>query len=183
MRDFTLDQVNQQAQPMVPPLHDTRATREVVLDLASRLGGDVAAALPWSTLEELVEERGKTLAEARRGGVLDQPLRREELRELEARGYWLPHGESKTAFWASIRERGGWFDPYYDYDDRSVLSRFPDGKVRVFSAEARQRISSMMTGLAEGFLPFPEDPETTTAEDLAYIAESVEGKREWFWTP
>ena len=93
-------------QPMVPPLHDTRATGEVVLDLASRLGGDVAAALPWSTLEELVEERGKALAEARRGGVLDQPLRREELRELEARGYWLPHGESKTAFWASIREAG-----------------------------------------------------------------------------
>jgi anaerobic selenocysteine-containing dehydrogenase len=155
-------------QPMVPPLHDTRATGDVVLDLASRLGGDVASAFPWSTVENLVEERGKGLAAVRRGGVLDQPLRREELRELEARGYWLPHGKSKTAFWASIRERGGWFDPYYDYDDRSVLSRFPDGKVRVFSAEARQRINSMMTGLVEGFLPLPENPETALAEDAAY---------------
>ncbi len=155
-------------QPMVPPLHDTRATGDVILDLASRLGGDVAEALPWSGVEQLVEERGKALTQAKQGGVLDQLLRREELRELESRGYWLPHGKSESKFWASILERGGWFDPYYDYDDRSVLSRFPDAKVRVFSDRARETIRLSEAGLAEGFLPLVQDPVGEQGEQTAY---------------
>jgi anaerobic selenocysteine-containing dehydrogenase len=144
-------------QPMIQPLHDTRATGDVLLDVASKIGGEVAQRHPWSTVEELVEERGKALASAQRGGAMAGSLRREELRELEARGWWLPHRQSKGEFWAAMRKSGGWFDPYYDYDDRSTASRFPGGKVWVFSLEARRLLQSTTENLAEGFLPMRKD--------------------------
>ncbi len=150
--------------PMVAPLHDTRATGDVVLAMASGLGGDVAAGFPWSSARELVAERGKALAAARRGGVLDEAFRREELRELEARGWWLPHGQSEEEFWAAILESGGWFDPYYDYEDRSAVSALPGGKVWVFPPQARERIRSTVPGLAAGFLPVAAETEPGEAE-------------------
>lgn len=140
-------------QPVVPALHETRATGDVILDLAARIGGDVAERLPWPSVEAVVGQRGRALASARGGSIFDQPFRRDELRELEARGWWLPHGKSADEFWGSIRLSGGWFDPYYDYHDRSAVSAFERGEVRVFSTETRERIGATVPGLAEGFLP------------------------------
>jgi anaerobic selenocysteine-containing dehydrogenase len=154
-------------QPMVRPLHDTRASGDVILDLASRLGGDVARGLPWSKVEDLVEERGKALAAAQRGGAMAGSLRREELRELESRGWWLPHGKSRAEFWEAMGSNGGWFDPYYDYDDRSTASQFPDGKVWLFSLEARRLLRSTTNGLAEGFLPTRDD-RPVNEDETAY---------------
>jgi anaerobic selenocysteine-containing dehydrogenase len=157
---------------MIEPLHDTRATGDVLLDVASRIGGEVAERLPWSKVEDLVAERGKALASAQRGGAMAGPLRREELRELEARGWWLPHRQSAVEFWTALRESGGWFDPYYDYDDRSTASRFPGGKVWVFSPEARQLLHATTDDLAEGFLPVQEHP-AAPEEQSAYPLQLV----------
>jgi anaerobic selenocysteine-containing dehydrogenase len=151
-------------QPMVEPLHDTRATGDVILDLASRIGGDVGES-PGSTVEELVRERGKALAYARRGSVMVSSLHRGELRELEARGWWLPHGTSPGQFWEGLRDSGGWFDPYYDYHDWSAASQMPGGKVVVFPASARERIRSTRPGLVEGFLPLEAGAELRAADD------------------
>lgn len=42
-------------QPVVAPLYDTRATTDVLLDLANRLGGAVAQALPWPNTVEFMK--------------------------------------------------------------------------------------------------------------------------------
>ena len=55
--------------PVVDPLHDTRSTGDVVLELAARLGGDVREACPWSSMEALVRDRGRVLAAADRGSA------------------------------------------------------------------------------------------------------------------
>lgn len=140
-------------QPMVEPLHDTRGTGDLILDIASRMGGKVAEELPWPSVKAMVEIKGKALVSARRGSAFVSEFRREELRELESRGWWLPHGMNEGRFWESILEAGGWFDPHYDYHDRTVRSGFADGKIRIFPPEARQWISSRVPGLPEGFLP------------------------------
>ncbi|MFQ5876695.1 MAG: molybdopterin-dependent oxidoreductase [Acidobacteriota bacterium] len=140
-------------QPMVSPIHDTRASGDLILDMAARIGGEVGGRFPWTKVEEIVRERGRALAAARGGSVMAERFRRGELRELEARGWWLPHGRSPDEFWSDIRGSGGWFDPYYDYHDRSAASQLPGGRARVFPAAARERIRSGADGLAEGFLP------------------------------
>jgi len=139
-------------QPIVQPLHDTRPTGEVVLDLASRTGGRVAAAFPWSSMKHLVEERGKELAAVRRGGTFASGFRREELREMESRGWWLSHGLSPDEFWKDLRATGGWFDPFHDDRSLAAASRRPDRRVALFSDEARSRVARAQPGFAEGFL-------------------------------
>jgi anaerobic selenocysteine-containing dehydrogenase len=140
-------------QPVVKPLHDTRATGDLLLDLASRIGGTVATACPWSSMEELVSERGRELAKAHRGSVFASVFRSEELRELERRGWWLPHEQSEASFWKGLRESGGWFDPFHDDHGRAAASERPDARIALFPQEARWTIAGALPGLLEGFLP------------------------------
>ena len=140
-------------QPVIEPLHDTRATGDVILDLAARLGGAVGAWSRWSTTEEIVRERGIALAGAHRGSAFVERFQQDELREIEARGWWLPHGQTSDDYWQAILASGGWFDPIYDYDDRSGVSQHSDGRVWIFPAEARRRLQAVPQGIAEGFLP------------------------------
>ena len=106
-------------------------------------------------MEQMVRARGLALSGARRGSAFVEPIRRKELRELEERGWWLPHGQSEDGYWGKMLETGGWFDPFYDYHDRSGVSRHADGKVWIFPAEARRRLAASGESLAEGFLPVP----------------------------
>ena len=154
-------------QPMVPPRHETRASGDVILQLASRLGGETAAKLAWPSVEEIVHERGSALAKATRGSVLVGSFQRDELRELESRGWWLPHGLSEDEFWTRLRETGGWFDPYYDYRDWSTASQLAGGKLSVFPLATRKRIAAGAGGLAEGFLPVETD-ESSSAQGNDY---------------
>jgi anaerobic selenocysteine-containing dehydrogenase len=152
--------------PVIAPLHDTRATGDVVLDLAARLGGEVGAWTRWSTTEEIVRERGIALAGAHGGSAFVEPFQQGELREIEARGWWLPHGQSADEYWTTILESGGWFDPIYDYHDRSGLSQHGDGRVWIFPAEARRRLQASPQGLAEGFLPIGTGAEDATSGEF-----------------
>lgn len=43
--------------PVIAPVHDTRATGDVLLDITARLGGAVADALPWRSFRAASEER------------------------------------------------------------------------------------------------------------------------------
>ena len=143
-------------QPVVEPLQDTVATGDVILKLAERLGGEVASACHWPSERKMVEQRGLTLAAAKRGSAFVPSFERQELRELEQRGWWLPHRRSNAKYWASIRDAGGWFDPMFDYHDRSAISQRPDGRVWVFPAEARRQLEESDLGLIAGFLPGTE---------------------------
>lgn len=152
-------------QPMQPPLHDTRATGDWLLELAARLGDGVGKQLPWSSVEDLVQERGQSLAGAPMGSWMLPAFRREELREIEARGWRVPHGLSEEDYWVRLRDSGGWFDPYYDYHDRSTVSQHPGGKVRLFPPEARDRIRRTHPGLVAEFLPLREGPAAAEPDE------------------
>jgi anaerobic selenocysteine-containing dehydrogenase len=145
-------------QPVIKPLHDTRATGDVVLDLAARLGGEVNVWSRWSSVEAMVRERAAALAGAHRGSAFVRGFRQGELRELESRGWWLPHSQPADEYGTTILESGGWFDPVLDYHDRSGVSQHRDGRVWIFPAEARQRLQEATLGLAEGFLPIGVGP-------------------------
>ncbi len=140
-------------QPVVRPLHNTRATGDVLLQIAARLGGPMKAWAKWSTVESLVQQRGIALASARSGSAFVDPFRQGELRELEARGWWLPDGQTAAEHWKAILDSGGWFDPSYDYYDRSGVSQRADGRAWIFPAEARRRLHPSSDTTADGFLP------------------------------
>jgi anaerobic selenocysteine-containing dehydrogenase len=77
------------APPAVHPLHNTRAMPDVLLEVAQRLGGPIAAALPWKSYDAML-----------RSAYL--PLRQHS-------GSTAP--QSEDDFWTKITTQGGWWSP------------------------------------------------------------------------
>jgi anaerobic selenocysteine-containing dehydrogenase len=75
-------------QPVVSPLYDSRATADVLLALAARLGGEVAQALPWSDEIDFLQSAVSDLSGS-------------SLSAFEA--------ETPASFWALWRQSGGWW--------------------------------------------------------------------------
>jgi len=75
-------------QPVVRPLHDTRSTAGVLIELAARLGGDVAQALPWANEESYIQE-------------IVTELHGSSLGAFDAR--------TPAGFWTLWRQYGGWW--------------------------------------------------------------------------
>jgi anaerobic selenocysteine-containing dehydrogenase len=75
-------------QPVAAPLYDTRSTADVILTLASSLGGEVAQRLPWSDEVAFLEEASSALFDS-------------SLANFDAR--------SPSGFWAKWRQLGGWW--------------------------------------------------------------------------
>ena len=74
------------AAPAMRPLHNTRALPDVLLEVARQLGGEITAALPFQTFEELLENAFERL----RGVPGSMP----------------PEGDD---FWNNVQEQGGWW--------------------------------------------------------------------------
>jgi anaerobic selenocysteine-containing dehydrogenase len=85
----TLRTVVSVAPPAVLPLHDTRSTPDVLLDLAYQLGGNLNAALPWKTYDEAIQADFAALYKAK--GSKD--------------------AKSADDFWSNAQEQGGWWSP------------------------------------------------------------------------
>jgi anaerobic selenocysteine-containing dehydrogenase len=75
-------------QPVVQPLYDTRATADVLLELAARLGGQVAEALPWGDEVAFLQETAG---------------------ELHGSSLGAFDAKTSAGFWAVWRQRGGWW--------------------------------------------------------------------------
>ena len=73
----------------VRPLYDTRAMPDVLLQIAQRLGDDMAVALPWESYEAALQAAWSGLHDAQRGSIVET---------------------SANRFWRSALESGGWWD-------------------------------------------------------------------------
>jgi anaerobic selenocysteine-containing dehydrogenase len=99
------------ARPAATPLHQTRNTADVVLQIAAATGGSVAKNVPWRSFEDFLSERVRGLYEARRGYVVSAPAEESLRKILERQGYWTPEFKSYDEFWAALGKRGAWWDP------------------------------------------------------------------------
>lgn len=118
--------------PVVAPVHDTRDPGEVLIDLAARLGGPIAAALPFKSYKELIDHRLAAL-----------DLDREK---LEANGFWSEmvyfNAEPGSKAWDNVVGR-----------DRVNAPR--DGRFDFFS---RELFAALQAPTDEACLPHFEVP-------------------------
>ena len=75
-------------QPVVQPLYDTRSTVDVLLGLATELGGEVAEALSWPDEVAYLQEVAS---------------------ELQGSSLGIYDAETQAGFWALWRQHGGWW--------------------------------------------------------------------------
>jgi menaquinone reductase, molybdopterin-binding-like subunit len=76
------------AQPVVNPLYDTRNTADVVIAIARQMGGPAAAALPWDSFENLLQEVATELQALNRGSVTAEDADQMWQRMLQNGGWW-----------------------------------------------------------------------------------------------
>lgn len=101
-------------QPVVEPLHDTRPSGDVIIEISRRLGGAIAASMPWRDFATAVDQRLLGLFDARRGSV-KTATEREFLSALFDAGVW--HDEAPPpprAVEARLPDR--WNEPRWSGD-------------------------------------------------------------------
>ena len=117
------------------PLHDARPVGEILMDLARRVGGEVAEAFSWADLPTLIRSEVKGLYEAHRGAVIGTEFDEAWVRLMERSGWWAPGYRSEDELWDRIRETGGWWDPFYDHHNWSRVCHTDSGRFEFRPAE------------------------------------------------
>ena len=100
--------------PVVAPLHDTRPTGDVVLELARRIGDPVARSFPWPTARDAFEDRLLGLHAAARGTIVEASPRVFLDRLIEA-GFWA-EAEDAPARVVNVELPERWSPPEWDGD-------------------------------------------------------------------
>ena len=105
-------------QPVVEPLYESFNTGDVLLEIAKRLGGTLAASFPWADFTELIQFRLRGVFEGGRG--------------LMVRGTF-------EEFWDELRARGLWYDPPYEFEQWEELFATPSGRFEFYSQHLRDK--------------------------------------------
>ena len=63
---------------------------------------------------------------------MDNPFERSLMESLEGRGWWIRPKLEFEEFWDLLVQRGGWYDPFVDFDHWERACGHPDRKIRLF---------------------------------------------------
>ena len=148
-------------QPVIEPLYKTRATGDVLLQLAKSLGGEIQKAFPWNDFKEVLTYGIKGVFEAKRGDTFGIQFDQAWTRILEKGGWWAPSYKTFEEFWKQLEEKGGWWDPIYDFKEWDRIFQTPSKKLEFFSQKMSQVPPSPTSGDLKdpGLLPHWEEPK------------------------
>lgn len=134
-------------QPIVDPLYNTRNTADVLIELAQALGGSMAAAFPWNSFVEAIQEQARGLYQA---------------------GSGMPRAETFDEFWAELQSRAVWYDQPYEFGVKEQTFATPSGKFEFASQILEERLETLGVPFAdEDLLPNYQSP-AFEGEETAY---------------
>ncbi|MCS7264662.1 MAG: molybdopterin-dependent oxidoreductase [Armatimonadetes bacterium] len=137
------------SKPVVEPLYDTKNAGDVVISLAKAIGGTVAQAFPWESVEQAMKESLKGLFESGRGELISEP-------PVEEEDSWIEEETKPTLdkWFRNIAAVGGWVDK-----KAAITPKFntPSGKFEFYSQILKQKLGDQANDLA--CLPHVEHPE------------------------
>lgn len=131
-------------QPVVAPLHDTRSTGEVLIQMARAIGGTVGSSFPDNEID-MIKQLVRGVQESKRGSI-----RSDDFEE----------------FWKQLLTAGGWWDPAYTFGEWNRVLATPSGKYEFYST----RLDERLRGLAGDGRK--EDTEAARVAVLAGLATS-----------
>ena len=125
-------------QPVVEPLHDTRNTADVLIELAQAMGSSLATTMPWNDFVEALQERVQGLYQV---------------------GIGMPKTEAFEAFWGELQSRGVWYDQPYEFGQWERAFATPSGKFEFTSQILKERLETLgMPFQDEDLLPRYQAP-------------------------
>lgn len=142
------------ARPASAPLHQTRNTADVLLQVAQALGAPVAENFPWKKFEDVLKQGAEGLYNSRRGYVISAPAEEALRKVLERQGYWVPDFKDYDAFWNALVERGAWWDSTGLPVGLKALLKTPSGKFEFYSTALKQLVDKAVKqeGKANSFV-------------------------------
>jgi len=132
-------------QPVIEPLYETRHTGDVLIDLAKRLGGTVAASLPFENYQDVLKHGMKGVYESGGGAVVSEGGKRMWLEYLQQRGWHIGRYSSFDEFWTLLLDHGGWWNPIRKPKPWEKVFQTPSGRFEFYS----QRLKSTVDALVE----------------------------------
>lgn len=96
------------AQPVVSPVHDTRAAGDIFIELGRRIDGEIAATMPWDDMQSFLRARWKQLYDTRAAAL---------------------GGKSFDGFWNDVLAAGVWAEEVRGPDLPSELPVVDPGDV------------------------------------------------------
>jgi anaerobic selenocysteine-containing dehydrogenase len=170
--------------PAIAPRYGSRPAAQVILELAKAMGGDVAAALPWSDPGQALKEMLVGLHGAAHGELFSERFRREYTRpEMRAWGWPADASINRDEFIELAVKRGGWVDPRYSFGDYQSVLKTRSGKF-----EMPELLSSAPAVLA-GQPGYPLDLNffqpmalmSAMGANLPYLQEVAGAPEDWPW--
>ena len=121
-------------QQAVEPVYDTKNTGDVIIRLAKRIGGTVAASLPYRNFEAILRARAKGLFDSEDGrvsyDVSAPPWKwRKDKRKLR------PDYKSFNEMWKNLKSGGVWHRPVHNHKRWEGLFKTPTGRFEFFSTQ------------------------------------------------
>jgi anaerobic selenocysteine-containing dehydrogenase len=113
-------------QPVVKPVHEGRATGDVIIQLAKAVGGSVAASFPWKDFKSAVLER---------------------MPGLNVEGT-TPHDPTPDGFTKKLTSSGVWSGAAYQYGQWAEVLRTPSSRFEFFSQAGLSRLKAAPKGSA-----------------------------------
>ncbi|MDH3628036.1 MAG: molybdopterin-dependent oxidoreductase [Acidobacteriota bacterium] len=134
-----------------PPLFDTRHPADVLIELARRLGGNAAEALPWDGYESYLKHRIEGLAISGEGAVITSEFEDSWVQYMEKRGWRFPKRRGSEGVWAQLAEHATWWNPVRAEGDWDRLLATPSGRFEFHSQNLERRLRELGDGdLARG---------------------------------
>jgi anaerobic selenocysteine-containing dehydrogenase len=128
------------SQPTVDAFYDTRHPGDAILAVAARVGSGVAAALPWKSFDDYVDDRLQGLVSSGQGAAVSGSFEESWVHFLEERGWrFLEHGD-RGRFRRDVTRAGGWWNPIRAGEDWARMFRTPSGRYEFFSRELERRL-------------------------------------------
>jgi anaerobic selenocysteine-containing dehydrogenase len=97
-------------QPAVEPLFESRSFEDAWFDLARRVGGPAAAAVPPGSFSDWLPEATAGLFAAGRGTLAGSDFDERVAEFMEARGWKSAWPTNPAGFWEALRSAGAWVD-------------------------------------------------------------------------
>ncbi len=110
------------------PLVDARSAVDIFLELARRVGGEVASAFPAGDAPALIRHDLDGIFAAQRGAVMGTTFDEAWVRMMEGAGWWAPGYRTAEELWQGALDSGGWWDPFYDHGEWARVLKTPSGR-------------------------------------------------------
>lgn len=111
-------------QPVVQPLHDTRSSGEVLVQIAQAIGGSVGRSFPWSELD-MIKHLVRGVQESGRGSI---------------------RADDFDEFWERVLAAGGWWDAPYSFGEWHRVFPTPSGKYEFYCTRLDERLAASAGG-------------------------------------